>query len=60
MKQIRTGLIGAAALALSFAATAQSAWYPSKWGANDEIGAANYMTPATALQAAKLVKTGKV
>ena len=35
-------------------------WYPSKWGANDEIGAANYMTPATALQASKLIKTGKV
>ena len=60
MKRFRTGLIGAAALALSFAATAQSAWYPSKWGAADEIGAANYMTPATALQAAKLIKTGKV
>jgi hypothetical protein len=31
-----------------------------KWGPNDEIGAANYMTAATALQAARLVKTGKV
>ncbi len=60
MKRIRTSLIGAAALALSCAATAQSAWYPSKWGAADEIGAANYMTPATALQASKLIKTGKV
>ena len=60
MKRIQTGLIGAAALALSFAATAQSAWYPSKWGAADEIGAANYMTPATALAASKLIKTGKV
>ena len=60
MKRVQTGLIGAAALALSFAASAQTAWYPSKWGAADEIGAANYMTPATALQAAKLVKTGKV
>ncbi len=60
MKSIKTGLIGAAALALSFAATAQTAWYPSKWGAADEIGAANYMTPATALAASKLIKTGKV
>ena len=60
MKRIQFGLIGAAALALSFTATAQSAWYPSKWGAADEIGAANYMTPATALQASKLIKTGKV
>jgi len=42
------------------AATAQTNWYPSKWGAADELGAANYMTPATALAAARLVKTGKV
>ena len=60
-KRIQRVLIGAAALALSFAAAAQATnWYPSKWGANDEIGSANYMTAATALQAAKLVKTGKV
>jgi kynurenine formamidase len=45
---------------LSFAASAQTPWYPSKWGLADEIGAANYMTPALALQASKLVKTGKV
>ena len=60
MKRIRMGSIGAAALGLGLAATAQTNWYPSKWGANDEIGAANYMTPATALQASKLIKTGKV
>ncbi|MEO5845483.1 MAG: cyclase family protein [Caldimonas sp.] len=50
----------AAAMAVSVGAWAQSSWYPSKWGANDEIGAANHMTPALALAAAKLVKTGKV
>ena len=60
MKRIQTGLIGAAAAAFCFSAVAQTAWYPSKWGPNDEIGAANYMTPATALAAARLVKTGKV
>ena len=54
------GVIGATALAASFGAVAQSSWYPSKWGPNDEIGAANYLTPETALQAARLVKTGKV
>ena len=54
------GFIAASALALSFSATAQSTWYPSKWGPNDEIGAANYMTTETALKAARLVKTGKV
>ena len=60
MKPIGIALLGASALALSFSAAAQTTWYPSKWGANDEIGAANYMTAATALQAARLVKTGKV
>lgn len=49
----------AAAALLSTAALAQTPWYPSKWGANDELGAANYLTPAIALEAAKLVKTGK-
>lgn len=60
MKRIHIGLIGAAVIACSFAATAQTSWYPSKWGPNDEIGSANYMTPATAMQAVKLVKSGKV
>jgi kynurenine formamidase len=34
-------------------------WTKSKWGAEDEIGAANYMTPELVLKAASLVKTGK-
>src|SRR6267154_1937559 len=34
-------------------------WTKSKWGPNDEIGAANYMTPELVLKAADLVKTGK-
>jgi len=48
-----------ALLAMAAAAQAQAPWYPSKWGPNDELGAANYLTPAVALEAAKLVKTGK-
>lgn len=55
---IRT-LIAALALAAVGAATAQSNWYPSKWGPNDELGAANYLTPAVAAAAARLVTTGK-
>lgn len=54
------GTIGSMTLAMSFGAMAQATWYPSKWGPNDEIGAANYLTPALALQASKLVTTGKV
>ena len=28
---------------------------PSKWGADDELGAANYVTPAQVLNAASLI-----
>ena len=34
-------------------------WTKSKWGPNDEIGAANYMKPELVVKAAGLVKTGK-
>src|SRR5262245_59607232 len=33
---------------------------PSKWGADDQRGAANLMTPERVLQAARLIKTGEV
>ena len=53
--------IAAAALAfgLSGVALAQQDWCKSKYGADDQIGAANLLTPQVALEAAKLVKTGK-
>src|SRR5690606_9574714 len=47
-------------LAASLAFAQQANWHPSKWGAKDEIGAANYLTAERAAAAAKLVKTGKV
>ena len=60
MKHHTLASIGAALLlAGAAAAQAQTPWYPSKWGPNDTIGAANYLTPAVAAEAAKLVKTGK-
>jgi kynurenine formamidase len=40
------------------AASAQD-WTKSKWGPDDEIGSANYMTPELTLKAVQLVKTGK-
>jgi len=50
-------------VALAMAATLGTAqaqdWTKSKWGPNDEIGAANYLTPERAVKAAQLVKTGK-
>ncbi|HZR02260.1 MAG TPA: cyclase family protein [Burkholderiales bacterium] len=33
---------------------------PSKWGAADERGAANHMSPQTVLKATRLIKTGEV
>lgn len=70
---MKTGLSLAAALAASLMAfagpaqaqaqapapAAQPDWCKSKWGPNDQIGAANLLTPELALAAAKLVKTGK-
>ena len=49
-------------------AFAQSSWHPpaaagrcpSKWGADDERGAANLVTPERIAQAAKLIRTGEV
>ena len=46
-------------LALSAGVAAAQDCKPSKWGADDEIGAANLVTPARVLQAIKLVKQGK-
>ena len=39
---------------------AKPTWCATKYGPNDEIGAANLMNPAATLEAAKLIKTGKV
>ncbi|OYU83666.1 MAG: polyketide cyclase, partial [Burkholderiales bacterium PBB5] len=51
--------MAALGLFMSLGASAQQNWFPSKWGPNDELGAANYLTPQLAADAAKLVKTGK-
>ncbi len=36
------------------------AWWPSPWGAEDEIGASQRITSAKVLEASKLIKTGKI
>jgi hypothetical protein len=53
---------GGAALAQapSWTPPPESARCPSKWGANDERGAANHMKPQSVLNAVKLIKTGEV
>jgi kynurenine formamidase len=58
---MRNAFVWCCSIALLGAATAANAqdWTKSKWGPNDEIGAANYMTPELVVKAAGLVKTGK-
>jgi kynurenine formamidase len=49
------------ALAVAAAALGQeSPWYPSRWGAADQRGAANRVTPAKTLEARDAIKTGVV
>jgi kynurenine formamidase len=47
-----TGLAGAVS-------AAENDWYPSRYGAEDTLGAINNLSPEKVLAAAKLVKTGK-
>ena len=47
-------------IALAAPAMAEETWYPSKYGAQDTAGAMNNLSPEGAVNAAKLVKTGKV
>lgn len=35
-------------------------WWPSRWGAEDEAGASNWITPEKVLAATKLIRTGKI
>jgi hypothetical protein len=56
---LRAWVLGSAiSLLMAVPALAQD-WTKSKWGPNDEIGAANYMKPDLVKSAAQLVKTGK-
>jgi kynurenine formamidase len=68
MRQITVGIAIAALLCGGVAAQAQAPTWtpppentrcPSKWGAGDERGAGNHMSPATVLRAAHLIKTGE-
>jgi kynurenine formamidase len=48
------------ALGVVVCTSAQEHWFPSRWGADDERGAMNLLTPAKVLEAVSLVKTGQV
>src|SRR3981189_1814574 len=57
---LRAFMLGCSVALLGTVGTAGAQdWTKSKWGPNDEIGAANYMTPELVVKAASLVKTGK-
>jgi kynurenine formamidase len=58
-KVARLALLAPLAFALLPGPAAAQDWTKSKWGANDEIGSANYMKPELVVKAAQLVKTGK-
>ena len=47
-------------LTATWTITQESKWYPSKWGADDQRGAANLLTAANVLEAVSLIKEGKV
>ena len=52
--------VGVAAVVGGWPAGAQEAdWYPSEYGAGDEIGAANLLSPEKVLAAAELITEGK-
>jgi kynurenine formamidase len=61
----RTFVAGAAAgvamaLTTSVVLGQPDRWYPSRWGADDQRGAANRLTPAKVLEAKDLIKQGIV
>ena len=42
------------------AATGQAAWWPSRWGAGDQAGASNWITPAKVLDAVTWIRDGRI
>ncbi len=55
---MKTTISAIAAVLLATSAWAES-WYPSKYGADDTLGAINNLSPELVVKAAKLVTTGK-
>jgi kynurenine formamidase len=48
------------AVAIARGQGGQANWYPSKWGAADQRGAANRITPAKVMEARDMIKQGKI
>ena len=55
------GFVGTAQAQGAAATTPVGApWWPSRWGADDQAGASNWITPEKILDALRLVRTGRV
>jgi kynurenine formamidase len=55
----RTFISALVILFVACASVAQNNWYPSRWGADDQRGAANRITPAKVLEAKNLITRGQ-
>lgn len=59
LRSMRTVIIASALLGSSACVLADESWQTSKWGQDDTIGAANYLSADKVVDAAKLVTKGK-
>ena len=57
---VAAGLAAAIVVAATIARGQSDRWYPSRWGAADQRGAANRITPAKVLEAKDLIKQGTI
>lgn len=59
MKYLLTTPVLALLLAIAAPGMADDKWYPSRYGAQDTLGAINNLSPAKVVQAARLITEGK-
>src|SRR5688500_5767289 len=57
---ISAAIVAAATMAVGGVIAQTGSWYPSRWGAADQRGAANRITPAKVLEAKDLITRGAV
>jgi kynurenine formamidase len=55
----RVSVFSLVVMLVACASVAQDNWYPSRWGAEDQRGAANRITPAKVLEAKSLIMRGQ-
>jgi kynurenine formamidase len=57
---VGVAVVGLIVLVTAVVSRGQDRWYPSKWGADDQRGAANRITPAKVLEARDAIRTGTI